>query len=118
MSPGDILWLAGIAGTTSVLMTPVFIVRQVLKHREKLAAIKNKVDGSPALAADLAALRRELADLRETSTRFDMSFDAALSQVENRLRDVETKNTNPSGAAVYATPPTAYETNETVSLRR
>ena len=114
MSPSDILWLAGIAGTTSVLMMPVFIVRQVLKHREKLAALKNKVDGSPALAAEIAALRREMTELRETSTRFDMSFDAALSQIENRLHRVE--ENKPGAANVYNTPPT--EEYETVSLRR
>ncbi len=116
MSPAEFfLWLAGILGGTGIMMSPVFIVRMVLKHREKLAQLQNKsVGGSPALVEEVAALRHEMEALRETTTRFDMSFDAALSQVENRLHSVEkTGTTN----AAYATNP-AYGEHETVSLRR
>ena len=109
-----LLALAGILGGTGVLMSPVFIVRMVLKHRERLSDLQNKsVGGSPALIEEVATLRREMEALRETTTRFDMSFDAALSQ---RTTDPQRGKTG-AGNAAYTTNP-AYGENETVSLRR
>ena len=93
MDPGQLLAiLTGIVGGTLVCMTPVFIVRNVLAHREKIAKIRQGMDvNQNALApADVEALRREMATLRETTTRFDMSFDAALARVEQRLDSLET----------------------------
>ena len=90
----------------------------VLKHREKLAELQHKLHGSPAMVEEMAAMRRELSALRETTTRFDMSFDAALSRVENRLHSVEHGNSNSNAqSAPYTTVPPVDE-YETVSLRR
>ena len=93
MGPGELLAiLAGIASGTLICMTPIFIVRNVLAHRERIAKIQQGVDsGRTTLTpADVDALRREMAALRETTTRFDMSFDAALARVEERLDSLET----------------------------
>lgn len=116
MNAHDFLNLVGILGGTCVMLTPVFIVRLVLRHREKLTALQNKVNGSPALIEELAAMRQELSALRETTTRFDMSFDAALSRVENRLHSVEQNQANESASTYTTSPP--YEETQTVSLRR
>ena len=93
MSPAEfLLALAGILGGTGFLMTPVFIVRMVLKHREKLEAMKYPKPGppgSPVVMDALDELRREMAMLRDTTTKFDMSFDAALARVEDRLNTLE-----------------------------
>jgi hypothetical protein len=87
--PEFFLSLAGIAAGGTFLLSPVMIVRQVLQHREKMAALRNRQEGAPGIVEDIQALRREMATLRETSTRFDMSFDAALARVEDRLTRVE-----------------------------
>ena len=116
----DVLVLvAWLTSGTTVMLTPVFITRLIIKHREKLAELKNKQDGSPGLVEAVTELRRELSALRETTTRFDMSFDAALSRVENRLHSVEQgvgTNAHAQSAPYTTVPP--VEEYETVSLRR
>jgi hypothetical protein len=93
MGPGEFLAImAGILGGTAFMMTPVFIVRMVLKHREKMEAIRHPRppgSGNAATQEVIAELRREMAMLRDTTTKFDMSFDAALARVENRLDVIE-----------------------------
>jgi hypothetical protein len=42
-----------------------------------------------ALAAEIAALNAQLAQLRDTGTAFDMSFDKTLECMDERLRQVE-----------------------------
>jgi len=45
-------------------------------------------------------LRKEVAELRETSTRFDMSFDAAITHLEQRMDGLERwTTTTPSSEA-------------------
>lgn len=83
------LILSAIGGGTLFLLSPVMIVKTVLHHREKMASLKYGSEGSPALLEEMQRLRREVAELRETTTRFDMSFDAGLARVEDRLTSVE-----------------------------
>ena len=70
-------------------MTPVLIVRMVLKHREKMIAMRYRQEGAPGLLEEMAALREEFSRLRETTGKFDMSFDAALDRLEERVRTLE-----------------------------
>jgi hypothetical protein len=83
------LALAGMVAGGAFLLSPVMIVRQVLGHRERMAALRNRQEGAPGVVEEIQALRQEMATLRETTTRFDMSFDAALARVEDRLTRVE-----------------------------
>jgi len=41
------------------------------------------------LSADLLSLRAELAQLRETTTQYDVSFDTALQRLEARMAHLE-----------------------------
>jgi hypothetical protein len=103
---------AAVAISALVVLSPAAIVGVVLRHREKMTALKNRQEGAPGLVAEVHELRNEMAQLRETTTRFDMSFDAALQRVEQRLDTVERGPTE-----VYPTyQPTAEETSAT--LRR
>lgn len=53
----------------------------------------------PNLAARLAYLEQELAVLRDTTTQFDMSFDAALDRLEGRVNRVESRPADTSVSA-------------------
>ncbi len=76
------------------------IVAIITSHQRELAKIKTQKSAQvPAnVEAELQALRSEVAALRDTTTRFDMSFDAAITQLENRVDRVETRQT---GGAAY-----------------
>jgi hypothetical protein len=114
--PQFILALAGIAASGAVLLSPVMIVRQVLGHREKMSALRNRQEGAPGVVAEIRALREEMATLRETTTRFDMSFDAALARVEDRLTKVEGETAQQRVAERQYT--VSVEETETAVLRQ
>ena len=83
------LTVLGSIGT--VVLSPVLILRIVLAHREKLIALKNRQEGAPGLIEEVRALRGELAALRDTTTRCDMTFDAAIDRLESRMERMETE---------------------------
>ncbi len=60
-------------------------------HRRKVLEmqlqLRNQGDGS--VRTDLEAMRHELRSLRDTSTQYDLSFDAALQRMEHRVQQVE-----------------------------
>jgi biopolymer transport protein ExbB/TolQ len=63
----------------------------ITEHIQKLARIKadaeKRTDRRTGEA--LEALRQEVAALRDTTTQYDLSFDAALQRLESRLGHVE-----------------------------
>lgn len=63
-------------------------------YRIRMAEIKARqgVEGDATRQA-LAEIRREVAALRETTTRFDISFDAALTKMEERVETLELRST-------------------------
>lgn len=87
----DATWIvaAVLAGSGMVLMTPVLIVRMILAHREKLIALRYRQEGAPGLVEEMTALRHEMSQLRETTGKFDMSFDTALDRLEERVVQLE-----------------------------
>ena len=103
MDAGAIAGLvAAVAGLT--VMAPVMIVRMILKHREKLTTMKYRQEGAPGLVEEVAALRREVAALRETTTKFDVSFDAAICRLEDRVQALENGRLGSGTAASQETP--------------
>jgi hypothetical protein len=42
-----------------------------------------------AVREEMAALRQQVASLRDTTTQYDLSFDAALQRMEQRVEHVE-----------------------------
>lgn len=55
------------------------------------------------VASQIAAMRQELAQLRDTSTQFDMSIEHRLDDIDRRLNSVETAGHTNLGAR--PTPP-------------
>jgi hypothetical protein len=60
-------------------------------YRQKLAELRLKggQEGQEQVVAELRELKKQMADLRDTTTRYDMSFDAALQRIESRTSNVE-----------------------------
>lgn len=63
----------------------------LLEHFQKLAKIKANTPGFGNVDVEQAldSLRREIADLRDTTTRYDLSFDSALQRLESRVANLE-----------------------------
>jgi hypothetical protein len=81
--------LIPIIGILAVFGIPISAIWR--SHLHKMAELKAKQGSqlSPNVQAELSALRAEVAELRETTTRFDMSFDAALTRLEDRVDKTE-----------------------------
>lgn len=64
-------------------------------HRQEMEKIRarrgqeGKAELSDELRAELNALKEQVLALRDTTTKFDLSFDSALDGVEARLKRVE-----------------------------
>lgn len=70
------------------------------KHKIRLEEVTaHRRAGNESTLQALQELRREVQDLRETTTRFDMSFDAALTRLEQRVDRVEQRQNAGAGSA-------------------
>ena len=98
-----VIALSIVAGVGTVMLSPALIVRMVLSHRERLIALKNRQEGAPGLVEEVRALRGEVAALRDTTTRCDMTFDAAIDRLENRLERLEAERRTASLPSEEAT---------------
>src|SRR5204862_3514986 len=60
-------------------------------HLRRMAEIRAQQGATlpPDVRGDLVDMKRQLTELRETTTRFDMSFDAAVTRLEERVDRVE-----------------------------
>ena len=66
------------------------IVAMALNYVKQMERIKRQpVATNSDIAQAIEALRKEVADLRDTSTRYDVSFDTALQRMESRIAAVE-----------------------------
>ena len=65
-----------------------------------------------AVLAGLKALQQQIADVQNTSHQFDISFDAALTRLEERVSRVEAK-----AVGTPARAPGAEETSQRVAVR-
>lgn len=90
------------------------IVAIVTSHQRKVLEMKLRLKGEVPneLKAELAELKRQVAELRDTTTKFDMSFDAAVGRLEDRVDKVEARQygetagvTPPVASAPYGAPP-------------
>ena len=72
----------------------------ITEHMQKMAKIRveQHAHGSREVMDAVESLRREVADLRETTTRYDMSFDMALQRMESRVAKLEAEHQNRLGA--------------------
>jgi hypothetical protein len=73
-------------------------------HLRKMAEIRAQQGATlpPDVRTDLTEMKRQLNELRETTTRFDMSFDAAVTRLEERVDHIEERQ---GATTLTPTPP-------------
>ena len=67
------------------------ITAMVLKHRKEMLQmeLERRRLSNQEVIAQIEALRQELAQLRDTSTQYDMSLQANLEMLQERVRLLE-----------------------------
>lgn len=83
----DVVLAAIMCGTGMITA----IVYMGLSTWKKVVTIQAEAQVKSATTAhdEVESLRRELAELRDTATRYDLSFDAALQRMESRVGHLE-----------------------------
>ncbi len=74
-----------------ILGVSIPIVAIITSHLREMAKIKANQGAqlSEEVRSELREMKDQLAALRETTTKFDLSFDAALTRLEERVDRVE-----------------------------
>ncbi|MBC8104308.1 MAG: hypothetical protein H7Z41_17165 [Cytophagales bacterium] len=100
------------------------IIAIITSHQRKMAEIKARSGnignalGGPLLNEiknELVSLRGEVAALRDTTTRFDMSFDSAISRLEQRVDRIEENGAvDAVPTLLVTTPPARSESNQII----
>ncbi len=74
-----------------VLAMCIPIVAIIAWHQQRTMEMRLKMGGpaDPKLVNEMSELKAQMAALRDTSTQYDISFDAALQRIENRVATLE-----------------------------
>ena len=68
---------------------PITVI--LTSHIRKMEEIRSKggKGGDESVARAIHELKEQFNELRDTTTKYDMSFDAALQRIENRVNHLE-----------------------------
>lgn len=108
--------LASILVPCAVFAIPITAI--ITNHQCKLAEIKARMGiGTDSavineIKGEMGALRREVTSLRDTTTTFDMSFDAAISRLEHRVDRIEGSGT--ITPPLHTAPPTRTDEEQMI----
>jgi hypothetical protein len=108
MDPGQIAVMIPIVA----LSIPIIAIWT--KHQQKMAEIKASVGQglSSDVQAKLDALQRQIIELKDQSSRFDLALDSNQDRLEERVAFLEEKNAVVNAANLYPTAPRSNEENE------
>jgi hypothetical protein len=82
--------IIGLVAVICVFSTPVIAI--LANHRQKIAEIKARGQSADSgLANEIRELKKQVEEMRDTTSRYDMSFDTALQRIESRVANVETR---------------------------
>ncbi len=72
------------------------IVAIVSSHKRKILELQLKQGNktSDSVIEEIRDLKRQITELRDTTTRYDMSFDTALQRLEGRMNAMEQKQSS------------------------
>lgn len=69
----------------------ISLVAMKNKHKlEEMKILRGHSAGND-VTAEIRQLQQQINELRDTTTRYDMSFDAALQRLESRVGHIETQ---------------------------
>lgn len=86
--------MTSIAVAIIVIFAVVLVISAmaiITEHLQKMAKIKaqGQQRGNEEILKAVETLRREVAQLRDTTTQYDVSFDSALQRIESRVESLE-----------------------------
>ena len=98
-------------GTSLIIWTSVQAKIARIKAEAQARQQSTPLPGDNAILAEMKAMRQQMEQMQSTSHQFDISFDAALSRLEERVSRVETR------AAIAPATATQTEDMQRVGLR-
>lgn len=84
--------MGDLTGIVAVVMTFGIPLAAILTyHHRRVLEMKLKLRDAAGqdVRTEIADLRQQLSELRDTATRYDLSFDAALQRIESRVERIE-----------------------------
>ncbi len=99
MDPGTLALMIPIVAIVGGISAGIF--KMYTEHQERLAALRVQSGGrvDTGVTDAVEALRVEVAQLRDTSTRYDMSLQHSLEELQHRVGVVESR-TRPASISV------------------
>ena len=67
------------------------VIKILTNHHARILEMKLRLpeQSGNAVLSELRELKEQMNELRDTTTRYDISFDAALQRMESRMTNVE-----------------------------
>ena len=87
----DLLQFVGYFGGVSAVILAISKARIDRMKAERQIWQQPAAASDPALLEEMKAMRRQMSEMQNTGHQFDISFDAALNRLEERVSRVETK---------------------------
>jgi 16S rRNA G527 N7-methylase RsmG len=115
IDPDSIIWGGvSIFAIAAVFGRPFFELWS--QHEQKMAAIRQPKNGQAleATASEIESLQQDLADLRNTTTQYDVSVERALAEMLHRLERLESLSRSKQNGASYE----ANQTEESAPVQK
>ncbi len=108
---GDLAMIMIVPLTAIVMGVGSKMVKTWTQHEREMALLNVSRRGelNSSSQQELETLRAEIAQLRDTTTKYDLSVDKALQEIQARLNTVE-QRTRPSNPVSYVPTPAQEET--------
>jgi hypothetical protein len=75
------------------LCIPIVAIVGSYWHKVEEMRLKAGLTGDANVTSQLREIQNQIAELRDTTTRYDMSFDSALQRIESRVGSLESRVT-------------------------
>ncbi len=71
------------------LSIPIVAIITTHKHKIEEMRLRAGAQGDSSLASEIRDLKNQISEIRDSTTRYDMSFDSALQRIEARVGSIE-----------------------------
>src|SRR5881227_3647984 len=85
--------LASLVMVGMIMAIPLYLIKTYHRRKMEELRIKERSEIDVDTKEAIEALQKEMAALRDTTTQYDVSFDTALSRIENRMAHLERRMT-------------------------